>query len=99
MRKEAMYYILMTKKDLEAPLMMEYMLEVGEEVNINWFIYRIQTCNNASRSLNKKTSTKNVSIITGTFGNKFIVTPHICLAINDIDYVLQFIDPFVQGNL
>ena len=35
MRKEAMYYILLTKKDLEAPLMMEYMLEVGEEVNIN----------------------------------------------------------------
>ena len=44
-------------------------------------------------------SAKNVLIITGTFGNKFIVTPHISLAINDIDYVLQFIDPFVQGNL
>ena len=32
-------------------------------------------------------------------GDKFIVTPQICLAINDIDYVLQFIDPFVRGNL
>jgi len=35
MRKEAIYYIPMTKKDSEAPLMMEYMLEVGEEVTIN----------------------------------------------------------------
>ena len=46
MRKEAMYYILLTKKDLEAPLMMEYMLEVGEEVNIDWSSYRLQPCNN-----------------------------------------------------
>ena len=38
-------------------------------------------------------------MILGTFGNKFVVTPQICLAINDIDYVLQFIDPFVRGNL
>ena len=29
--------------------------------------------------------------------DKFLVTPQICLAINDIDYVLQFIDPFVKG--
>ena len=35
MSKEAIYYIPMTKKDSEAPLMMEYMLEVGEEVTIN----------------------------------------------------------------
>ena len=28
---------------------------------------------------------------------KFTVSPQICLAINDIDYVLQFIDPFVKG--
>ena len=35
MRKEAIYHIPMTKKDSEAPLMMEYMLEVGEEVTIN----------------------------------------------------------------
>ena len=27
---------------------------------------------------------------------KFTVTPHLCLAINNIDYVLQFIKPFVQ---
>ena len=35
MRKEVIYYIHMTKKVSEAPLMMEYMLEVGEEVTIN----------------------------------------------------------------
>jgi hypothetical protein len=27
---------------------------------------------------------------------KFTVTPHLCLAINNIDYVLQFIRPFVD---
>lgn len=31
---------------------------------------------------------------TDKFG-KFIVTPKLCLAINNIDYVLQFIKPFV----
>ena len=46
MRKEAIYHIPMTKKDSEAPLMMEYMLEVGEEVNINRSSYGLQTCNN-----------------------------------------------------
>jgi hypothetical protein len=28
--------------------------------------------------------------------SKFTVTPHLCLAINNIDYVLQFIRPFVE---
>ena len=36
-------------------------------------------------------------LITGGWSDKFVVTPQICLAINDIDYVLQFISPFVQG--
>ena len=44
MRKDVIYYIHMTKKVSEAPLMMEYMLEVGEEVNIDWSSYRLQTC-------------------------------------------------------
>ena len=40
-----------------------------------------------------------ISPILGMARDKFIVTPQICLAINDIDYVLQFIDPFVKGML
>ena len=28
---------------------------------------------------------------------RFDVTPSICLAINNIDYVLEFIKPFVTG--
>ena len=36
--------------------------------------------------------------ISGGWNDKFVVTPEICLAINDIDYVLQFINPFVQGT-
>ena len=95
MRKEAIYHIPMTKKDSEAPLMMEYMLEVGEEVTIN----RSSSVFNVLPAIQKFKYTKNVSMILGTFGNKFVVTPQICLAINDIDYVLQFIDPFVRGNL
>ena len=42
MLKEAIYHIPMTKKDSEAPLMMEYMLEVGEEVNITRSSYELQ---------------------------------------------------------
>ena len=31
--------------------------------------------------------------------NRFDVTPPICLAINNIDYVLEFIKPFVTEEL
>ena len=60
MRKEAIYYIPMTKKDSEAPLMMEYMLEVGEEVNTNRSSHGLHTCNN--KIANNSSSSSKIEI-------------------------------------